>query len=324
MREKGIFNLLLKSVKLYFKNIVSFGRIMLFPIFGQILGIFWILGVCCFLVTTILSQVSQDILIKNIPLVILGMLILLVPGFLLFMNSFWAYLISIISTVLLSEDLIKGCKIKKLKEYKISIEQRSKEYVLLLLIISLFWIAGLFGPAMLFSFFALMGMPAALATFAIVFFTFIAVIILLVVSVSICLANQVFAFERYSPLGYLKKSWQIIDKKFSTVLGFIFLFTIFSSLISFVLILPFNLFGITLFIEKIFNDVVLFYMKSVVSFFAVNSEMSSQILLKSPAFFADALITFMVNTLILPFGSVSFTLLYQLLTTKTSGKKKKS
>lgn len=324
MRDKGIFNIIFKSIKLYLKNIIPFGRIMLFPILGQILGLLWILGDCYLLLTLLYSQVPQEILFKNMPLIILGMLVVLIPGFLLFTKAFWAYLISIISTILVSEDLIKGSKIKKVKDYKASVLNRGQEYILLLLVVSLLWVVGLFGPAILFGFLTLLGMPVALVAFAIVFFTFISVIALLMASISICLVNQVFAFEKHSPIGYLKKSWQLIDKKVPMVLGFILLFSIALTLLSFVFTLPFNIFGVSSFFEKIFNDGVLFYMKSVISFFVIDQNTSSQILLKSPKVFADILIMFIVSALVLPFGSISFTLLYQLLTVKTSGKKKKS
>ncbi|MEI7473230.1 MAG: hypothetical protein WCK67_00490 [bacterium] len=296
---------------------------MLFPIIGHIIGISWIFCGCYYIETGYLSHFPQQTLIRFMPLLILGLLLVLAPGFLLFMKAFWELLIAIISTILLSEDVIKGTKLKKLQEYSSAVKLKSKEYIYLLLLVSVLWLICLLGPAILFGSLTLVGLPIPFAIFGLVFLSFISFISLGIISIFISLSNQVFAFEKYSSFGYLKKSWQIVNNNFGKICGFIILFSIISILISSSFSYLLSFLGVNSFLVKILNNGVQYYIKSIINFFVVDKVILSQITLEAPKSIVALIINFVMGTLLLPFGSVCFTLLYQSFNSKVSGKKKK-
>lgn len=325
MQNRGNINIILNSAKLYFKNILPFSRVMAFPVIGHLVGIFWILGGCYLILSKLLVKLPQETLVSNMVFIILGMVVALVPGFIIFLKAFWKLLVTFISTVLISEDAIKGNKIKNLREYYIQVINRKNEYIVLLLIISLIWLVLLLAPSILFITLSVMGIAPALGVFGAVFFTFISMVVLGVISIYLSLSYQVFAFEKLKPLQYLQKSWKLVDKSFKKVFGLIVLYLIVATLLSFLIALPFSVFGLNEMIAAYFQNGVSYYTDSIVKFYNLaNVPNISSLIIQMPVMVSDLVINFIIGTLLLPFGSLCFIMLYQALVSANNGKKKKS
>lgn len=199
----NIFNLIFNAFKIYFKNIFSLTRVMLFPVFGQVLGIFLILGAAFFYTTHYLSKIQS----QNLFLPIWGLILLVLPGFALFIKAFWEYLVVYVSLNTMVRDIKDTGKFEHFKVHNSYVAERKKDYVILLLLITLIWLI-----IILFPFSALISAPVGKLIYTIM--TTISIILSIVVSVKLCLVYQIFAFEAIKPLEVVKKSWELLKNNF--------------------------------------------------------------------------------------------------------------
>ena len=299
--ENKVLNILLEGLKIYFLNIGKFTKYMLFPVFGQVLGIFMVFAFAFWFVEMIPSLSVKYVFFNNFTVIALTLFALTIPGFAIFMKAFWDYLVAYGALNSMTEAVMTTGKLYDLKAHTQVITQRAFKFVLLLLAISvlslvainpLFWIIGL------------------------IFFVYFVLIF------------QVFTFEAETTVtGCFKRSLELIKGNFGrTVVIMIILSFIGHYLLNMGTVLLFNVIKLsdilrgvfetwtmTLPLDDINAKLVLFKLSAITPLDVANNILSSSIL-------------FVVGGLTLPMRSVCWTLWYKNLVAiqnKTDKKSKK-
>ena len=84
--NNSIWFILAEGLKIYFTNIDKFLMYMLFPVFGQVIGIILSFGLSLGFAEKIVARVDN-------PLVaLLFVLLLAIPGLLIFVKAFWDFI----------------------------------------------------------------------------------------------------------------------------------------------------------------------------------------------------------------------------------------
>lgn len=180
-------------------------KYMLFPVFGQIIGLALIFTANYFFVVNIPYLIKQYPILDNIPLVFTLLLICVFPGFLVFCKAFYDYIIAMGSLNSMAY-VSRGEKMKNKpldpKTHDDVLKKRLGNYIVLVLLISLLCLVG--------------GFPLFIIPFAIL-------------CVYLSLVFQVFMLEESTPpLGAFKRSFDLVKTNFGItclLLGLSFLLT---------------------------------------------------------------------------------------------------
>jgi len=182
-----------QAVKLYFTNFGSFFKYLAFPVFGQLLGIILTLLASFYYAANLPKWIVEGGIFDNFSMIFLVLIILILPGLLIFAKAFWDYLVAygaINSTV---DNLLKSGKVYDFPAHTALITRRTAGFIGLWLLFSLFTIVGFF--------------PLFWVLAGILFIYFV-------------LIFQVFTFEPdKSPVGCFRKSAIIIKGNFARTLG---------------------------------------------------------------------------------------------------------
>lgn len=211
---KNIFSIIFKSFLIYLKNIIPLTRPMLFPVFGQVIGVILILGPTYFLTEYIQQNFSHPDIIKNAMFIMLGIIISVIPGFFIFIKAFWEFLVVTVSLNLMVLEVVKDGKLKDYSTYNNAVKLRTKDYIILLLFLTLIWLVLPIMPFMLAVLELSVGIDPIVVGFSLLILFSITFILLCVISVYLSLCYQVFAFESLSAIETLKKSCSIVNKNF--------------------------------------------------------------------------------------------------------------
>jgi len=150
--QNSVWNVLFESLKLYFFNISTFSRYMLFPVFGQIIGIALIFGLTGWFTTNLPVIAEKHVAFQNLTTVITTLLIITLPGFAIFLKAFWDYLVAYGALNSMTEAVLSTGKLYDLKAHTEVVTKRTFAFVGLWLVIAvltliainpLFWVIGL-------------------------------------------------------------------------------------------------------------------------------------------------------------------------------------
>jgi len=150
IQPKNIFGIIIEGTLIYLKNFIPLSRAMLFPIFGQLMGVILIFLPVYLLMENIHRKFSTEVISNNIILVLLALIILIIPGFFVFIKAFWEFTIAMVSLNSMVEEIVKIGPIKDFTVHNHLIKLRSKDYIILLLILALLWLIGLLLPGAIF------------------------------------------------------------------------------------------------------------------------------------------------------------------------------
>ena len=207
----NIFKIIFRSIWLYLKNMFLMLRVMFFPVWGQVLGIYLILAVTYYYSKNVFKLAEVHEFLSNTFILLFILIILVTPGFFIFLRAFWDYLVKMVSLNALIHTLLKDKPVKDLKLYNEPVNLRSKTYILFLLYISLIWIVLLALPGIVY----LIPMDSTGQGIAFVCFEVIALVALAIISVYLSLGFQVFCFEEgLSAFDTLKKSASMVRGRF--------------------------------------------------------------------------------------------------------------
>lgn len=157
------FKIFINAFNLYFKHIDKFLKYMTYPVMGQVLGIFMIFGAVHFITNNVYQWLETTPLLNNISLVFLLVILSIVPGFIIFLTAFWKFLVAYGSLNSMANNIISNAKFQDVNIHNDIITRRSKDFIILLLIMSLvssvlvfppFWLLAVF-MALIFQVFAL-------------------------------------------------------------------------------------------------------------------------------------------------------------------------
>lgn len=309
-------SILWEGITIYCKYLGTFLKYMLFPVFGQVIGIMLILTVNYFFIINIPSLIKQFPVLDNIPLVFTLLLICVFPFFLIFCKAFFDYLVayaSLNSMVYIS----RGGKMKDkpldTKTHDDILKKRMPKYITVLLIFALISLIGCF--------------PLFIIPFG-------------VVCVYLCLIFQVFMLEEsLSPIGVFKRSFYLVKGNFTMTFSLI----AFSCVLTYFLIPSLAVWCfekiniiqyLTIPVQKYLEILPIKDISdSIIS--SVNSSISSSVpiaanIMYEPdiAFFAKEIVSAVISAIVigmlLPVRSAWFTLLYKLFDSQKTEELRKS
>ncbi|MDD3149480.1 MAG: hypothetical protein PHV68_01480 [Candidatus Gastranaerophilales bacterium] len=310
----NIFEIIFKGSWIYVKNFMTFFNTMLFPLFGQLLGILMILVPSFIFSQNMPRLLYQYPYLNNIFLVFSCLLLLTLPGFFIFTKAFWEYLVRMISLNTIASDLIKSGKAGDIQVHNQKVSARTRQYIILLAILALIWVVGLLLPYIV--------VPLNIDyLYKQIFFwggEALMIIFLTILSVYLSLTYQVFAFETISPQATLKRSIELVEGNFfRTVILAVIIFALTSAIIpSFIQ----SAFANTSLFETVMRPCELYTSTLIsdpymfVSFFHIEKYMDMQggsVIFELSKILLFAIIGFITTGLLLPFGSACYTLLYQ-------------
>lgn len=184
-------NIFKDGVIWYCKYLDVLLKYMLFPVFGQLLGLALIFTANYFFIVNIPHLVKQYPILDSIPLVFTLLLICVFPGFLVFCKAFYDYIIAMGALNSMAY-VSRGEKMKNkpldTKTHDDVLKKRLGKYILLVLLFSAIGLVGMF--------------PLFILPFAVLF-------------VYLCLVLQVFMLEESTTsVGAFKRSFELVKTNF--------------------------------------------------------------------------------------------------------------
>ena len=127
--KNSIWFVLFEGLKIYFLNIDKFFLYMLFPVFGQIIGIALAMGLSLSLMQTVVEKTD------NALTALLYVILLAVPGLLIFAKAFWDYMIAYVALNSMTEGAVTTGKVYDFQSHNEVATRRTMSYVVFLLVI---------------------------------------------------------------------------------------------------------------------------------------------------------------------------------------------
>lgn len=127
--KNSIWFVLFEGLKIYFSNIDKFFLYMLFPVFGQIFGIAFSLGLSLSLMHTVIEKTDSTLM------ALVYVLLLAVPGLLIFTKAFWNYMVAYIALNSMTEGAVMTGKVYDFQSHNEVATRRTFQYVIFLLVI---------------------------------------------------------------------------------------------------------------------------------------------------------------------------------------------
>ena len=284
--EDKVWQILIEGLKIYFTNIGEFTKYMLFPVFGQILGIILIFAPTVWFTFSIHDLVEKYSIFNNIMAVFLTIMLIWLPGFVILVKAFWDYMVAYGALNSMTSAIITTGKLYDLKAHTQVITQRTLKFISLLCLISLYY---------------LIAINPLFWVIGIIFFVYF------------ILLFQVFALEEdITVIGCFKRSLELIKGNFARTFLLLSILVIISyyilnagvsvlfevTKISDILRTLFEPFANTLPLEDINITLAYFKLPEITALKVANNILSSSIL-------------FIVTGLTLPMRSICWTLWYK-------------
>ncbi len=134
--KNSIFFILWEGIKIYFSNIDKFLLYMLFPVFGQVIGIALSFGLSLGFADKVVQKADS-------PAVALLMILLLaIPGLLIFAKAFWDYMVAYVALNSMTEGAVTTGKVYDLASHNEVVTQRGWKYIGFLIILSVLMSLG--------------------------------------------------------------------------------------------------------------------------------------------------------------------------------------
>lgn len=124
--KNSILSVLAESIKIYFTNIDKFFVYMLFPVFGQILGIALAFGLSLGFGEKIAQRVD------SVSHALLLIILLALPGLLIFAKAFWDFMVAYVALNSMTEGAISTGKVYDFQSHNEVATRRTFKYVLFL------------------------------------------------------------------------------------------------------------------------------------------------------------------------------------------------
>lgn len=194
---QGVWSVFWQSIKLYFSNFGSFFKYMAFPVLGQVLGIILTMLPAFLYAQNLPKWIVKNGIFDNFSMIFLVLIIIILPGLLIFAKAFWDYLIAYGAVNSMLDNMVKSGRVYDFAAHNELITRRT---------------VGFVGLWILFGLFALIGSFPLFWVVAIVLFVYFILIF------------QVFTFEPdKSPVGCFQKSMDIIKGNFAKTFGLMLL-----------------------------------------------------------------------------------------------------
>lgn len=299
--EDNMVWVVLAAIRMYSGNFLKFCGYMAFPVLGQVLGLGLVFGLAAMFNYYLPDLALKYDILRDMSTITLSIMIIIIPGLLIFMKAFWDYLVAYGAVNSITEGFLSSGKIYDFPAHNETVTRRSIKFIALWLLYSLFWLVA-FIP-----FFWVVG--------AFFFIYFI-------------LIFQVFSFEPdVSAAGCFKRSFQIIrGNSIRTLLILIAIGTVTFLFVEGVSVI-FDFTKLTGFLSEFFEATLVNY----VPIDAINDTMlriNSSFNLITPDKVANSfvaqIVTFIVAGFTLPLRSICWALWYKALTENQPSQRRKT
>ena len=134
--KNSIFFILWEGIKIYFSNIDKFLLYMLFPVFGQVIGIALSFGLSLGFADKVVQKADSP------AVALLMTLLLAIPGLLIFAKAFWDYMVAYVALNSMTEGAVTTGKVYDLDSHNEVATQRGWKYIGFLIILSVLMSLG--------------------------------------------------------------------------------------------------------------------------------------------------------------------------------------
>ena len=134
--KNSIFFILWEGIKIYFSNIDKFLLYMLFPVLGQVIGIALSFGLSLGFADKVVQKADSP------ASALLMVLLLAIPGLLIFAKAFWDYMVAYVALNSMTEGAVTTGKVYDLASHNEVATQRGWKYVGFLIVLSILMSLG--------------------------------------------------------------------------------------------------------------------------------------------------------------------------------------
>ena len=217
----NIFIIFFRAIWLYTKHILILSKVTIIPLLGIIAGIVWIFGIAFYMAHNISNYISLQS-VSGILTYFLALIMITLPGFVIFIKSFWEYTILLVSLNSIIGNLTRQNSIKDIKIHNQAVKLKSREFIILLTLLTIIYAVGFAVPVAFFSFPVLASKLnislEPIISLSFIFLGIISLLVFLVILNYLSLCFQIFAFENMSAFKILKKSWSLVEGNFWKIL----------------------------------------------------------------------------------------------------------
>lgn len=125
----SIWLVLFEGIKIYFSNIDKFFTYMLFPVFGQVIGISLAFGLTLGLSDKVIAKVD------SVPSALLLVVLLAAPGLLIFVKAFWDFMVAYVALNSMTEGALNTGKVYDFQSHNEVATRRTFQFVMLLFVV---------------------------------------------------------------------------------------------------------------------------------------------------------------------------------------------
>ena len=187
--DKSVWVVFFEGIKIYALNIHKFFLYMAFPVLGQLIGLFLIFGVTYWYTANFQDLTVRFPALNDISTMLLCIILSVIPGLLIWTKAFWDYLVSYVALNSMTDGYLNTGRVYDFRAHNSVVTKKTFSFIALWLLFSIFTII------------------AVIPIFWIIGFIFFIYFILIF---------QVFTFENgLSPIGYFRRSLQLVKGKFA-------------------------------------------------------------------------------------------------------------
>lgn len=292
--ENSFIWVILASIRIYSANFLKLTGYMLFPVLGQVLGLLLVFCLAGLFTAYLPELMEKYPFFDSIPAIIGCVLLLTIPGLLIFVKAFWEYLVAYGAINSVTESFLMTGKVYDFPAHKATVTAHTFRFIVLWLLYSVFW------------------------SFAIIPFLWVPAAILFVYFI---LVFQVFSYEpEQSPVDYFTRSFNLIKGNAIRTVLILFIIGLFTHVlfVQGVLVL-FDFTKISHFLGAILQETLVTYVPiDAINDFMLMINPSFNYITepKVAEFFVYNIVAFLVIGFTLPFRSITWALWYKVLREK--------
>lgn len=289
--ENSFIWIILAAIRIYSANFLRIGSYMLFPVLGQVLGLLLVFCLAGVFNAYLPELAAKNPAFNNIPTVMLCIILITIPGFLIFMKAFWEYLVVYGAMNSVTQGFLETGKIYDYPAHKATVTKNALPFIALWLLYSVFLSLGII---------PLLWVPAG------VFFIYFILIF------------QVYSFEQgISPVEYFTRSFTLIRGNFIRTVLIMVIIGLFTHVLfvqGFAVLFDFT--KITQFLGSLFESTIVetVPIDDINNFILIfNPSFNLITPAKVSAFFIYQVVAFLVIGFTLPLRSITWALWYKAL-----------
>ena len=227
--RNSIWSVLFEGIKIYISNIDKFVLYMLFPVFGQLIGLALTFG----LTVGLADKVAQKA--HNMTTAMIYIFLLALPGLLIFIKAFWDYMVAYVALNSMTEGALTTGRVYDFQSHREVATRRAFKYIGFLMVIGI------------------LSLGLSLCTII----PILGLIPPLIIWIYLILVYQVFTFEEdLSIKECFKRSYNLVKGDWGRTFLLMFILAFFSIyIITIGVTVIFDLFNLTSKISSIFNIV---------------------------------------------------------------------